>query len=103
MNLQQLFKLSACLSGYGADFYHVEIENATRFGVAFEESKTRGLNDLRMEGSYIVVLAEDKVEQNYIMDSILHNVPGIKYCALMIMDESTGGDFRIIINVAEDE
>lgn len=103
MNVQQLFKLGACLSGYGANFYHVETENSTRFNAIFDESKTRGLNDLRMEGSFIVVLAEDKVEQNYIMDSILHNVPGIKYSALMIKDESTGGDYRIIIKVAEDE
>lgn len=103
MNVQQLFKLVACLSGYEADFYQLEIENRTRFSVLFSESTTRGLNDLQMEGSFIVVLAEDKVEQNYIMNSILHNVPGIKYSALMITDESIAGDYRIIIKVAEDE
>lgn len=103
MTLKQLFQLESCLSGYSANYYHVEIEHKTKLGIAFEKSKTFGLNDLKIEGSWIVVFAEDKVEQNYLMTSILHNVPGIKYSALMIIDENTGGDFRILINVKEEE
>ena len=103
MTLKQLFQLESCLSGYSANYYHVEIEHKTKLGIAFEKSKTFGLNDLKIEGSWIVIFAEDKVEQNYLMTSILHNVPGIKYSALMIIDENTGGDFRILINVKEEE
>ena len=101
MNLMQLFKLEACLNGYSANFYHTEIEYETRFSVVFQESKTVGLNELQLKGSFIVIFAEDKVEQNYIMDSILHSVPDIKYAALIITDENIGGDYRIIIKVEE--
>lgn len=103
MTLKQLFQLESCLSGYSANYYHVEIEHRTKLGIAFNKSKTFGLNDLKIEGSWIVVFAEDKVEQNYLMTSILHSVPGIKYSALMIIDESIYGDFRILINVKEEE
>ena len=101
--MQQLFKLESCLSGYSANYYHVDIERETKFKNIFDESKTFGLNDLMMQGSYIVVFAEDKVEQNYIMNSILHSVPLIKYSAVIILDENLGGDYRIIIGVREEE
>ena len=103
MTLQQLFKLESSLSGYSANYYHVDIERETKFKNIFDESKTFGLNDLMMQGSYIVVFAEDKVEQNYIMNSILHSVPLIKYSAVIILDENLGGDYRIIIGVREEE
>lgn len=103
MTGKQLFKLEACLTGYSANYYHVEIERETKFKNIFGESKSSGLNDLMMQGSYIVILAEDKVEQNYLMDSILHNVPLIKYSAVIILDETIGGDSRIIISVQEEE
>lgn len=103
MNLMQLFKLETCLNGYSANFYHTEIEYKTEFGVVFGKSKTVGLNELQIKGSFIVIFAEDKVEQDYLINSILRNVPDIKYSALIITDESIGGDYRIIIKVEESE
>lgn len=37
------------------------------------------------------------------MNSIYQNVSMIKYYALIIMDETIGGDYRIIIQVKEEE
>ena len=46
---------------------------------------------------------EDMVEQNFIMNEIIKNVPNIKYSALIFMDENVGGDYRIFIRIREEE
>ena len=103
MTLKQLFELEACLNGYSANYYHVTFEHKTKLGKAFDKSKTFGFNDLDIQGDYIVVFAEDIIEQTYLMNSIYQNVSMIKYYALIIMDETIGGDYRIIIQVKEEE
>ena len=56
-----------------------------------------------MEGSWIVIFAEDITEQSYIMNEIIMKVPDIKYSAFMFMDESEIGVYRIFIQVKEEE
>ena len=82
---------------------HTEIDYKTKLKNNFMKSKTFGFNDLEMEGSWIVIFAEDITEQSYIMNEIIMKVPNIKYSALMFLDENVGGDYRIFIQVKEEE
>ena len=103
MNIKQLFKLGKCLEDISANFMHTEIEHKAKLKNVFQKSKTFGFNDFEMEGSWIVIFAEDITEQRYIMNEIIMNVPNIRYSALIFMDENVGGDFRIFIRVKEEE
>ena len=82
---------------------HTEIECKTKLKNLFHKSKTFGFNDFEIEGSWIVIFAEDITEQSYIMNEIIRKVPNIKSSALMFMDESVGGWYRIFIRVKEEE
>ena len=103
MNIKQLFQLESCLENLSANFMHTEIDYKTKLKNNFMKSKTFGFNDLEMEGSWIVIFAEDITEQSYIMNAIIMKVPNIRYSALMFMDENVGGDYRIFIQVKEEE
>lgn len=103
MTIKQLFKLEKCLEDISANYMHTEIEYKTKLKNEFQKSKTFGFNDLEMEGSWIVIFAKDIVEQNFIMNEIIKNVPNIKYSALIFMDENVGGDYRIFIRIQEKE
>ena len=103
MNIRQLFQLETCLENLSANFMHTEIDYKTKLKNNFMKSKTFGFNDLEMEGSWIVIFAEDITEQSYIMNEIIMKVPDIKYSAFMFMDESEIGVYRIFIQVKEEE
>ena len=103
MNIKQLFQLETCLENLSANFMHTEIEYKTKLKNVFQKSKTFGFNDLEMEGFWIVIFAEDITEQSYIMNEIIMKVPNIKYSAHMFIDENVGGDYRIFIQVEEEE
>ena len=103
MNIKQLFQLESCLENLSANFMHTEIDYKTKLKNNFMKSKTFGFNDLEMEGSWIVIFAEDITEQSYIMNEIIMKVPDIIYSAFMFMDESEIGVYRIFIQVKEEE
>lgn len=103
MNVKQLFQLECCLENLSVNFIHTEIEYKDKLKNQFQGSTTFGFNDLEMEGSWIVIFAEDIAEQSFIMNDIIRNVPNIKYSALMFMDKNVGGDYRIFIHVDEKE
>lgn len=103
MTIKQLFQLEKCLEDISANFMHTKIEYKTKLKNEFQKSKTFGFNDLEMEGSWIVIFAKDITEQSYIMNEIIMKVPNIKYSALMFIDESEIGVYRIFIRVKEEE
>lgn len=103
MNIKQLFQLETCLENLSANFMHTEIKYKAKLKNVFQKSKTFGFNDLEMEGSWIVIFAEDIAEQSFIMNEIIRKVPDIKYSTLMFIDENVGGDYRIFIRVKEEE
>ena len=103
MNIRQLFQLETCLENLSANFMHTEIECKTKLKNLFIKSETFGFNDFEMEGSWIVIFAENITEQNYIMNEIIRKVPNIRYSALMFMDKAVGGWYRIFIRVKEEE
>ena len=101
MIYKQLFDLEDYLSRNEPYVIHLELKEKTTFEKAFGKSRTPLVNDLVMQGLYIVIICDDEAEYLYLYRGILANVEGIEYSSAMITDIDEDGIRKIIIGVDE--
>lgn len=101
MTYKQLFLLEDFLSAARANPIHLEIGEQSTIEKAFGKSANPLFDNLKVQGLYIVVYPEDKLDFEYLYNGIKSSSEDIQFYCSLFADRTEDGNHRIIIGVDE--
>lgn len=103
MTYKQLFQLEDFLNSNLCTFTHVEVEEEETFENAFGKSYTCFMNEMIMQGLFIVVFAESNEDAIVLYNKMLVELVNIIKNTTCFFDIDESGNYRLIIGVSETE